>query len=98
MSVMAWAVSLPALVFLLLALGVLERVYRRARRTRGKGLPVSGVAFDEFTAFLFGTKRYELDQRATQSLMREEEGDGAPPNTVDLANNRVVMDMRDSKK
>ncbi|WP_243726598.1 DUF6191 domain-containing protein [Actinocrispum wychmicini] len=90
--------SLPALVFLLLALGVLERVWRRMRKTRKTGgLPVSGASFDEFTAFLYGTKRYELDQRATQSLMREEENDGAPPNQVDLDSGVVVLRQRDTR-
>ncbi|MEV4311637.1 DUF6191 domain-containing protein [Actinocrispum sp. NPDC049592] len=89
--------SLPALVVLLIALGILERVWRRARRQRKTGGELSGLAFDEFTSFLYGTKRVELDQRATQSLMREEENDGAPPNQVDLDRGVVTLRPRDKQ-
>jgi hypothetical protein len=93
---MMWGVSLPALCVLLIALAILERVWRRVRRERKTG-DVSGVAFDEFTSFLYGTKRVELDQRASQSLMREEEDDGAPPSRVDLDRGIVVMKPRDKQ-
>ena len=86
-----WGVSLPALAVLLIALGILERVWRRIRRDKRIGAPISGVAFDEFTTFLHGSKRVELDQRATQSLMREEEQDGAPPHQVDLDRGVAVI-------
>jgi hypothetical protein len=95
---LTWGVSLPALVVLLIALAILERLWRRMRRAQKSGSPVSGVAFDEFTSFLYGTKRYELDQRATQSLIREEENDGAPPHQVDLDNGIAVLRQRDIKK
>ncbi len=94
---MVWGVSLPALVVLLIALGILERVWRRVRRQRKTGGDLSGLAFDEFTSFLYGTKRVELDQRATQSLMREEEDDGAPPNQVDLDRRVVTLRPRDKQ-
>ena len=81
---MLWGVSLPALVVLLIGLGIMERVWRLARRARKSGAPMSGLAFDEFTTFLYGSKRVELDQRATHSLMREEESDGTPPHQIDL--------------
>jgi uncharacterized protein DUF6191 len=83
---------------LLVALAILERVWRRVRHGRKSGSPVSGVAFDELTSFLYGTKRVELDQRASQSLMREEENDGAPPHAVDLDKGVVVLRPRDKEK
>lgn len=97
-NVWAWGVSIPLLVLLLIALALLERVYRRARRAqKDGGLPMSGVAYDELTAFLYGTKRNEIEERTTQSLMREDEEDGAPPNQVDLDGNRVIMRRRDTE-
>lgn len=98
MGVMAWGVSILALVVLLIILGFLERLRRRLRKAHRAGLPISGASFDEFTAFFYGTKRHELDQRATHSMMREEEGDGAPPNGVDLDENVVIMKPRDTEK
>lgn len=95
---LVWGVSLPALVVLLFALAVLERVWRRVRRARKNDAPLSGVAFDEFTAFLHGTKRVELDQRATQSLMRAEEQDGAPPRQIDLDRGVVFLNPPDGDR
>ncbi|WP_441297606.1 DUF6191 domain-containing protein [Actinosynnema sp. ALI-1.44] len=92
--------SLPALAMLLVALAIMELLWRRIRRSKKSGAPFSGVAFDEFTAFLHGGKRVELDQRVTQSLMREEEQDGAPPRLVDLDRGVVFLNRPDgdSKK
>lgn len=97
---MMWGVSLPALAMLLVALAIMELLWRRIRRSKKSGAPFSGVAFDEFTAFLHGGKRVELDQRVTQSLMREEEQDGAPPRLVDLDRGVVFLNRPDgdSKK
>ncbi|WP_173125103.1 DUF6191 domain-containing protein [Kibdelosporangium persicum] len=87
--------SLPALALVLVGLAIMELVWRRIRRTRESGAPFSGVAFDEFTAFLHGSKRVELDQRVTQSLMREEEQDGAPPHLIDLDRGVVFLNRPD---
>ncbi|GAB3912958.1 DUF6191 domain-containing protein [Kibdelosporangium lantanae] len=96
-NVLAWGVSIPLLVLLLIALALLERVYRRARKAqKDGGLPMSGVAYDELTAFLYGTKRNEIEERTTQSLMAEDDEDGAPPNQIDLDGNRVIMKRRDT--
>ena len=97
---MMWGVSLPALAVLLFGLAVMELVWRRIRRQKKAGAPFSGVVFDEFTAFLQGSKRVEIDQRATQSLMREEDQDGAPPHLVDLDRGVVFLNRPDgdSKK
>lgn len=92
---MMWGVSLPALAVLLIGLAILELVWRRIRRSRKSGAPFSGVAFDEFTAFLQGGKRVELEQRVTHSLMREEEQDGAPPHLVDLDRGVVFLNRPD---
>lgn len=92
---MVWGVSLPALVVLLIGLAVMELVWRRIRRSKKAGAPFSGLAFDEFTAFLHGSKRVEIDQRVTQSLMREEEQDGAPPHLVDLDRGVVFLNRPD---
>lgn len=95
-----WGVSLPALAVLLIGLAIMELVWRRIRRSCKSGAPFSGVAFDEFTAFLHGGKRVELEQRVTHSLMREESEDGAPPHHVDLDRGVVFLNRPDgdSKK
>ncbi|MGI5218626.1 DUF6191 domain-containing protein [Nocardia sp. CA-290969] len=56
---------------------------------------VAAAGVEEITAFWYGTKRRELDQRAAQSMLREDHSDGAPPrNRVDLAQGRAVLVAR----
>ncbi|MEV4310736.1 DUF6191 domain-containing protein [Actinocrispum sp. NPDC049592] len=91
--VMFWVCSLPAIALGISFLALCERAWRRARRVRdtGTGTSLSAASFDEFIAFFYGAKRVELDQRATQSLLRDEETNGAPPNGVDLDAGVVVL-------
>jgi hypothetical protein len=80
-----WAMSLPGLACLLVLLAALERFglwitgrswlpWRRARPAR----MVSAVGFDEVTALFYATKHYELEERKTALMLRDDEGDGAP--------------------
>jgi hypothetical protein len=76
-----FALSLPGLVCLLVALAAVERFggwtarrllpWRRRRTT-----PVSAVGLDEMTALFYATKHHELQQRRTELMLREEDGDG----------------------
>jgi hypothetical protein len=93
-----WVMSIPVVVYLLGLLVVFERVWQRARRIREPGTTMSEASFDEFTAFFYGAKRIELDQRATNSLMREDETSGAPPNQVDLDKGVAVLKPRHTEK
>ncbi len=53
---------------------------------------MSQATFEEFVSFLHGTKRVELAQRSTQSLMRQEQNNGAPPHHVDLNEGIAILD------
>ncbi len=80
-----WAVALVAVVCLLMALVVLDAVgfagsgrswlpWRRNRRTR----VVLETGLDQVTALFYATKHYELDQRRTEIMLRDEVTDRAP--------------------
>ena len=97
-----WAMSLPGLVVLLVVLAALERFGLWAsnrswlpwRRKRG-GSPVSSAGFEELDAFFGAGKRHELNDRSHSLMMRQEQGDGAPPNmAVDLERGRIVINRR----
>ncbi|MCS7484547.1 DUF6191 domain-containing protein [Umezawaea endophytica] len=80
-----FALSLPGLVCLLFLLAVGERLVRRVRRRRGGAPVLSGAAFDQVTLLFYATKQAELDQRRTESMLRDEEDGAAPPRgPVDL--------------
>jgi hypothetical protein len=95
---MMWVTSFVAVAIWLVLLAVLERAWRRTRHARDAGTPMSQASFDEFVSFLYGTKRVELEQRATHSLMREEDYSGAPPLRVDLDKRVVVLDPPHTRK
>ena len=85
----AFALTLPGLVLLLLAVAALDQLMLRLR---GRGLvrwrrdtQVSSTGFDLLHAALSPGKADELAQRHTQELVRDDEGEGAPPRSrVDL--------------
>ncbi|HKN54494.1 MAG TPA: DUF6191 domain-containing protein [Amycolatopsis sp.] len=81
---MDWlALALPGGVVLLVIVGAWE-VRPGNRRSRFKKR-LSATYLEETTAFLYGTKRTELDHRDTMSMLFEEEAQGAPPrHQVDL--------------
>ncbi|MGH3859745.1 DUF6191 domain-containing protein [Actinokineospora sp.] len=54
------------------------------------------MGFEELDAFFSGGKRLELEDRKSQSLMRDDEESGAPPHPrVDLDGGPVRMVRRD---
>ena len=86
---LAFAMTLPGLVLLLLAVAAVDQLLLR---TRGRGIvprrdntPVSSTGFDLLHAALSPGKADELAQRQTVELVRDDEDDGAPPRSrVDL--------------
>src|SRR5689334_2811685 len=80
-----FALSLPGLVCLLVVLAAVERLGRWGNSRavlpwrRKKDLPLTGTGLEELHALLSGGKRLEVEERASRSLMRDEEADGAPP-------------------
>lgn len=85
----AFALTLPGLAVLLLAVAFLDQAMLRLR---GRGIvpwrrdtQVSSTGFDLLHAALSPGKQDELDQRHTEELVRDDEDDGAPPRSrVDL--------------
>lgn len=82
---LVWAMTLPGLVCLLVAVAALERlglwfagrswVPWRRHSTRAT---VSATAFDELTALVHATKHLELEQRRTEFVLREDPGAADP--------------------
>jgi hypothetical protein len=96
-----WGMSLPGLVLALVALAALERLGLWAGRVswlpwrrKRTGTPVSAAGFDEIGAAFYGSKRMELEHRQSQSLLRDEEADGALPNRIDLDSGTVRLSPR----
>jgi hypothetical protein len=88
---MAWlSFSIPGGVLLLMAVAAFELAPRKRRKR--SGTPLSATYTNEITALFYGTKRMELDHRDSQSLMAEEDAQGAPPRMgVDLDRGTVVL-------
>lgn len=97
-----WAMSLPGLVCALVALAVVDQVALRARRSRrlpwrgtGREGQVSATGFEQLHAQFAAGKQHELKQRATTLMLRDEEGDAAPPGDgVDLTRGTAVFRAR----
>ncbi len=87
------AMSLPGLVLLLVVVAAVEGF--RNRRLRSQELtPAAGTGVQELEAFFSGTKRAEIETRASVSLMRDDEQEsGAPPRVrVDLGKGTATID------
>ncbi|MFD0690765.1 DUF6191 domain-containing protein [Actinomadura fibrosa] len=92
-------VSIPGLVLGLIAFAVLDRAglwaHRRFRlpwKRDEVGRPVSAIAVGELDAFFHGTHRHRDEQRRSSLMLRDEEGDAAPPRTrVDLDAGTAVV-------
>ncbi|MFB9367309.1 MULTISPECIES: DUF6191 domain-containing protein [Kitasatospora] len=98
---MFWVMSLPGLVVGLVLLAFVDQLALRARRAswlpwRGTGREgqVSATGFEQLHAQFAAGKQHELEQRRSTLMLRDEEGDGAPPrSTVDLEGGRAVLRM-----
>ncbi|MEV7782583.1 DUF6191 domain-containing protein [Kitasatospora sp. NPDC088351] len=94
-----WAMSIPGLVCALVALAFLDQLALRARKSRwvpwrgtGREGQVSATGFEQLHAQFAAGKQHELDERRSTLMLRDEEGEGAPPRTrVDLAAGTAVV-------
>ncbi|MFL6143808.1 MAG: DUF6191 domain-containing protein [Labedaea sp.] len=71
------SLTVPGVIVLMVGVGVFE--LWRQRRGKRVGTPLTATYVDEFTAMFYGTKRVELESRASMSMMREDDEQGAPP-------------------
>ena len=82
------AMTLPALVVLLVVAGAIETLLTRRRRKRGEAPAKQHVAqagFDVLGLALAPSTKYKLEHDEYMELKRDEEGDSAPPRShVDL--------------
>lgn len=93
---MLFALSLPGLVILLVALAVVEHAWSR----RGAPSPLhrrarhalSAGGMDVFSAALFPGKALDIEEQRVRELRREDVGDGAPPR-IDLARGVIYLDL-----
>jgi hypothetical protein len=90
------ALTLPGLVLMLLALGVLEVATARLRRrslVHGEHRhALSGAGLDVFAAALDPAREIERETRRATALLREEPGEGAPPRSrIDLERRVAVL-------
>ncbi|GAA2455597.1 hypothetical protein GCM10010191_88540 [Actinomadura vinacea] len=86
-------VSIPGLVLLLFAFAVIDRIGHAANSSRlrlpwrktADGRPMAAAGFEELHAVYGSSKRHEIDQRQSALMLRDDEGDDAPPRSrVDL--------------
>lgn len=92
-------VSIPGLVLLLIGFAAIDRMglaaNRRLRlpwRRQSDGRPMAAAGFEQLDIIYGASKRHELDQRQTSLMLRDEEGDGAPPRSrVDLDAGTAVI-------
>jgi hypothetical protein len=90
--------TIPGLVILLVAFAAIDRMGLWANRNirlpwRKEGhRPMSAPGIDEMQALFYASKRHEIDQRRTSLMLRDKEGDGAPPySEVDLAGGTAII-------
>ncbi len=93
-----WAMTIPGLVCLLIAVAFAETIWNRA--TGGRMLPwtrrrggrtVAATGFEEVAALFQGSKHVEFEQRQTTLMHREDDSSVAPPARVDLSANSAVL-------
>ena len=79
------AMTLPALVLLLFALGMIELAAAKRKPGSKHGSAMSSTGFDILQEALYPSKKHEIEQRDHEALMAEEDAEGAPPRTrIDL--------------
>lgn len=94
-----WAMSIPGLVCALVLVGIVDQLALRASRTRwipwrgtGREGQISATGFEQLHAQFAAGKQHELDQRGSTLMLRDEEGEGAPPRTrIDLVAGTAVV-------
>lgn len=96
---LVFAMTIPGLVCVLVALSFVDQLALRARRSRlvpwrgtGREGQISATGFEQLHAQFAVGKQHQLDERQSSLMLRDEEGEGAPPRTrVDLAGGVAVV-------
>ncbi|MFF7453674.1 DUF6191 domain-containing protein [Kitasatospora sp. NPDC008115] len=96
---LVFAMTIPGLVCVLVVLAFVDQLALRASRSRlvpwrgtGREGQVSATGFEQLHAQFAAGKQHQLDERRSTLMLRDEEGDGAPPRTrVDLASGVAVV-------
>ncbi|TDD73996.1 DUF6191 domain-containing protein [Actinomadura rubrisoli] len=91
--------TIPGLVIGLVLLAAVDRLglwanarFRLPWRRDETGRPLSAIGLEQVDELFHASKRYELDQRRTSLMLRDEERDGAPPAArVDLDAGTAVL-------
>ncbi|WP_329177483.1 MULTISPECIES: DUF6191 domain-containing protein [unclassified Streptomyces] len=94
--------TLPGLVILLSAVAFVDQVLLRLGRARvlpwrgaGRQGQISATGFEQLHASFSPGKQNELDQRKTTLMLRDDQGDGAPPRSkVDLDQGTALIRVR----
>ncbi len=94
-----FALTLPGLVILLVAVAVAEQVWSRAGRRsplhRRQRHALSAGGLDVFSAALVPGRDVDLEQQRTREIRRDDVEDGAPPyGRIDLDGGVVYLDPR----
>jgi hypothetical protein len=95
------AMTLPALVVLLVVAGVIDVLVVRRRRKRGRPqarAKVAEIGFDALGLALAPSSKHKQEHDEFMALKRDDEGDAAPPrSTVDLDTGvaRIVLPSSD---
>jgi hypothetical protein len=90
--------TLPGLVILLTAVAFVDQLMLRAGRAGmlpwrgGRQGQITATGFEQLHATFSPGKQNELDERKSSLMLRDEEGDGAPPRSkVDLDQGTAVI-------
>jgi len=94
-----FAMTIPGLVCLLALVALVDQLALRAGRARwipwrgtGREGQISATGFEQLHAAFAAGKQRELDERKSSLMLRDDQGDGAPPRTrVDLDGGRAVV-------
>jgi hypothetical protein len=89
---------LPLIVLGLVILTAADRIALRWTghsvipwRSDANGTPITTTSFEELDAFYQGTKRFELEERTTRLVIRDENHNGEPPFADDLAAGHMMI-------
>ncbi|MFJ6141521.1 DUF6191 domain-containing protein [Kitasatospora sp. NPDC092286] len=87
------------MVIFLIIIMVVERLWRWATKVKRKGTSISQAGLDEFQSAFQSMKRVQVEQQQTELMLRDEEGESAPPNNrIDLNSGKVIITPTDNKK
>ncbi|GLW52113.1 DUF6191 domain-containing protein [Kitasatospora phosalacinea] len=86
-------------VLLLFLVMVSERLWRWARKVKDRGTSISQAGLDDFHAAFQASKRAQIEQRESEQMLRDEEGDAAPPaRRIDLVSGKVTITVEPDRR